>query len=292
MQKLQESDGFILINKDKDKTSFETINNVKKILQIRKIGHAGTLDKNATGLLIAGINKSTKLLKYFLKLPKKYSAEIYFGIQTNTDDANGVEINKFDGIIEEKKILNEIPNFIGEINQTPPLYSAVHVNGQRAYKMAMKNQNPLLSEKKIVIKKIDILSFNNPILKIDIECSSGTYIRSLARDLGIKTGYNAYLFSLKRSSIAGFNVEESFTLEKIKSLDFQIISPFEALDFMPAVDIKEEFIKSLLNGILINQTWFNEDLGKIKDLCKIHFNKKLLAIIKNNNGNFTYDLVY
>ena len=111
MQKSQITDGFILINKNKDKTSFETINQLKKILQIRKIGHAGTLDKNATGLLIAGIGRSTKLLKYFLKMPKKYSAEIYFGRQTNTDDANGIEINKYEGLIDKNKILMELQNF-------------------------------------------------------------------------------------------------------------------------------------------------------------------------------------
>ena len=176
-------DSILLIDKDKNKTSFQVITELKKILNIKKIGHSGTLDKNATGLLVIGIGRSTKLLKYLIKLPKKYIAEIYFGIQTNTDDANGTQIKSYNGEIYLNNILSILPSFKGKIKQIPPDYSAIHINGKRSYKIAMKKQKPNLKERIVEITKLKILSFKKPILKLEIDCSSGTYIRSIARDL-------------------------------------------------------------------------------------------------------------
>src|SRR4030042_1792561 len=200
------NDGILIIDKEKDKTSFQTIYELRNIFKIKKIGHSGTLDKNATGLLIIGIGRSTKLLKYLVKLPKKYTAEIYFGIQTNTDDSKGIEIKSYNGKLDQNIIIKSLSSFTGTINQIPPDYSAIQINGKRSYKIAKKNQKPNLKERTVEIINLKFISFNSPILKLEIECSSGTYIRSIARDLGIKTNYYAHLSSLRRESVGDFNI--------------------------------------------------------------------------------------
>ena len=287
-------DGILLIDKDKDKTSFQIITELRKILKIKKIGHSGTLDKNASGLLVIGIGRSTKLLKYLIKLPKKYIAEIYFGIQTNTDDANGIQIKSYNGEINPNHILSFLPSFKGKIKQIPPDYSAIHINGKRSYKIAMKKEKPNLQVRIVEITKLKILSFKKPILKLEIDCSSGTYIRSIARDLGIKSGYYAYLFSLKRKKIGNFKLKKSNKIKKIKSRKFKLISPYNALSNFPSIKIYKKYINYIKNGKKIDTKWFNDNINKIKQdgYYKLHYKKKLLAIIKIINGNFKYDLVY
>jgi tRNA pseudouridine55 synthase len=285
-------DGFILINKSTERTSFETINHIKKIISAKKIGHAGTLDKNASGLLIAALGRSTKLLKYLLKLPKKYTAEIFFGRQTNTDDANGTEIKSYSGEIKLENILKLLPDFTGVIEQTPPLFSAVHIDGKRSYKLALENKEITPPTKKVEIKQIDFISYEASILKIAVSCSSGTYIRSIARDLGIKTGYCGYLYSLVRTSINDFDLNKAFSEEDIKSGNYKTISPFDALSMLDPIEIKEEFIKNIKNGFPVNESWFKENILIKKGALKIHSCKELIAVIINDNGKLSYDLVY
>ncbi|MBN2544852.1 MAG: tRNA pseudouridine(55) synthase TruB [Spirochaetes bacterium] len=288
-------EGILLFNKGKNKTSFQAINEKKKKINIKKIGHSGTLDSNATGLLVVGLGKSTKLLKYFIHKSKSYSAQIYFGLQTETDDSAGLVINRYNGFIDLKNIKNELKKFKGKIQQIPPDYSSIHVNGVRSYKLALKKIKPDLKARTVEIYNYKIISFKYPVLTVNINCSSGTYIRSLARDLGTFTGYFAYLFSLKRTKIDFFNIKKSYTIDEISHGDYKIISPFNACkDFIP-IEIKEEFIEKLKNGVPVSENWFKKKQNIKKDndlLYKIHFRKNLLAILKYNNGNFIYDLVY
>ena len=296
-------DGIFLINKEKNRTSSQIITELRKILNIKKIGHSGTLDKNATGLLIVGIGKSTKLLKYLIRLPKKYTAEIFFGIQTNTDDINGKQIKIYDGEINLNHIIKYLQSFKGIIKQIPPDYSAVHINGKRSYKIARQNKKPELKERIIEIKKIKIISFEKPLLKLEIECSSGTYIRSIARDLGIKTGYYAIQkdppdgepYSLKRESIGEFKLKNANNIKKIESGKFKVITAYNALNNITSIEIDKKYINHIKNGNKINNDWFKNKniINKIhNEYYKLHYKKKLLAIIKIINGNFKYDLVY
>jgi len=289
------NEGILLFNKGKNKTSFQAINEIKKKINIKKIGHSGTLDSNATGLLIVGLGKSTKLLKYFINKPKSYLAQIYFGKQTATDDSLGSIINQYRGLIDFKKIEEKLLNFKGKIEQIPPDYSSVHVNGVRSYKLSLKNIKPDLKSRIIEIYDYRIISFESPVLTIEIDCSSGTYIRSLARDLGLLSGYYAYLHTLNRSKIDVFDLKDSYTIEEISDDKYEIVSPYDAcIDFFP-IEIKKEFIIKIKNGIQVSEIWFKSKRNIKKDnnlLYKLHYRKNLLAIVKYNNGNFIYDLVY
>lgn len=289
------NEGILLFNKGKNKTSFQAINEIKKKINIKKIGHSGTLDSNATGLLIVGLGKSTKLLKYFISKPKSYLAEIYFGKQTATDDSLGSMLNQYTGLIELKKIEEKLYNFKGKIDQIPPDYSSVHVNGVRSYKLALKNVKPDLKSRTIEIYNYKIISFESPVLTVEIDCSSGTYIRSLARDLGLSTGYYAHLHSLKRSKIDCFDLKDSYTIDDVSDGRFKIISPYDSCKDLCSIEIKKEFIQKIKNGVQVSQDWFKTKKSIIKNidfLYKLHYRKNLLAIIKYNNGNFVYDLVY
>ena len=285
-----DNEGIILLDKSSGITSFQAVYRLKKILKIKKIGHSGTLDSNATGLLIIAIGKATKLLKHIIGQPKKYIAEFYFGIQTNTDDVLGTVIKKYKGKIDLEKIKKFLPEFTGKIKQIPPDFSAVHVNGKRAYKIAIGGEKPDIKAKEIEIKNINLISFISPILKLEIECSSGTYIRSIARDIGIKTEYYAHLCSLRRLSIGNFSINNASTLTDIESGKFNIITPYESLDDLPSLEVQKEFIDYIKNGRQINNNWF-KDINNINlnnGYYKVHFEKKLLAVIKFDNEKFLY----
>jgi tRNA pseudouridine55 synthase len=212
---------FILIDKPKGVTSHDVVDRLRSITGEKRIGHAGTLDPNASGLLILGIGKtSTKKLSIFLKLDKEYDAEIFLGEERETDDAEGKIRNLKLQIVDkisENEIKMILEKFIGEQMQTPPSYSAIKVKGKKAYEIARKGNNPELIPRKIVIYKIKLLHYKFSVLTIRTRVSSGTYIRSLARDIGRDLGCGAYLLNLRRIKIGNYNVKDSIKLEDLTS---------------------------------------------------------------------------
>lgn len=211
----------ILINKPVDWTSFKVVEKVRRIIKAKKVGHAGTLDPKASGLLILCTGKLTKSISEFQNYTKEYRGKIYFGKTTPTMDLESI-----DQASEEKDIsfLNldlireAAKSFVGEIEQIPPLYSAVWVNGKRAYELARKGKNVNLKPKKVVIEKFEILDFNPPLADFIVVCSKGTYVRTLAHDLGQKLGCGAFLFQLERTKIGEFKLEDAIDLEQLKIL--------------------------------------------------------------------------
>jgi tRNA pseudouridine55 synthase len=292
--------GFLLINKESGKTSFQIIAELRKILNIKKIGHSGTLDKNASGLLLIAFGKATKLIKFLVGLPKTYIAEFHFGTQTTTDDINGEVVNRYEGIIDPDVIRSFIPEFTGNIRQIPPDFSAIHVNGQRAYKISLSNQKPVMKEKEVEIKKFEITGLKVPVMNALIECTSGTYIRSIARDIGIRTEYYCHLSGLKRLKVGMFDIGNSLHANMVEPGSLPVLSPFEVLCDLAPLRIKEDHLKQLVNGIKIENDWFEDDdphSGRAEKhyhegYYKVHHSGKLLAVIKYSNGNFSYDLVY
>jgi len=228
---------FILIDKPKGITSHDVVDRLRSITGERRIGHAGTLDPNASGLLILGIGRvSTRKLFQFLKLDKEYEAEIFLGEERETDDTEGKTRNFKSQIIDEiseNQIRKIIKIFTGEQMQNPPAFSAIKIKGKKAYEIARKGKNPGLTPRKIVIYKIDLLDYKFPILKIRTKVSSGTYIRSLARDIGRNLGCGAYLLNLRRIKIGKYCIEDSIALsdlnmDNIKNhtlIDKHLISP-------------------------------------------------------------------
>ncbi len=285
-------DGFILYNKSPGITSFSAINKIKHLLKSEKVGHSGTLDLFAEGLLITALGKSTKILRYMISKNKEYIASIKFGTQTDTDDYSGDVINRYDGIIDEQVISDKLQLFRGQIQQTPPTYSAVHVNGKRAYKYALNNENVEIAQRDVNIYEFEKISFTENVLVCRIKCSSGTYIRSIARDLGKITGYYANLEKLIRTKIDEYSIEDSYTFDEIQNGNFKLISPVEFLDFMESVQIDSEIFHSIKKGntysIIENLRNKNLTPGKYKVL----YENELVAVINIEDGKVFFDFVY
>jgi len=209
--------GFILINKPAGITSHDVVDKLREITKIKKIGHAGTLDPFATGLLILGIGREfTKKLSIFQKKDKEYIATLRLGAESDTFDKEGKIVEKkVEKIPERKEIEEVLKSFLGEIEQIPPAFSAKKIKGKKLYELARKGIKVEPKPQRVKIYEISILEYNFPYLKIKVKCSSGTYIRSLANDIGKKLGCGAYVEELMRTKIGEFSIENAVELSKL-----------------------------------------------------------------------------
>ena len=211
-------DGILIINKPAGPTSHDIVDRIRKITRIRKVGHAGTLDPFAEGVLIILVGNATKLQSKFMDMPKTYIGTLKLGETSDTYDIGGRKSKHQNAeLISNVQILNTVKTFIGEIEQVPPIHSAIKVNGERAYKLAWQGLKPDLKPRKIKIYNIRIINYEYPRLEIEVDCSRGTYIRSLAHDLGQKLGCGAYLKKLIRTKIGKFNIENSNKIDELNS---------------------------------------------------------------------------
>ena len=205
------------IYKPKGWTSFDVVAKIRKITGVKKVGHAGTLDPLATGVLIVAIGReATKQISQIMHQEKEYVAKIKLGETSSTDDEEGVKTQKAQKHKSTKAQLQVlIKKFIGEISQVPPAYSAIKVNGRRAYDLARKGKEVKLKARQVTVKEIELISYRWPYLKIRVVCGPGTYIRSLARDIGRELGTGAYLAELERTRIGEYKVEDAKTIEQL-----------------------------------------------------------------------------
>lgn len=216
-----EEGGIILVNKELDWTSFDVIAKMRGILRIKKIGHGGTLDPLATGLLLVCVGRpATKLSGFYQDYPKEYRCKITIGASTKTYDLESEPENFKDySNISRENIIEVINSFIGEISQVPPRHSAVKINGKRAYELARKDSEFELEHRKITIYSISDINITLPEIEFSVLCSKGTYIRSLANDIGERLGCGAYLSGLIRTKIADFSVENSLMVDEIRNAE-------------------------------------------------------------------------
>jgi tRNA pseudouridine55 synthase len=243
-------DGFLNLHKLADWTSHDCVAKVRRILRTKKVGHGGTLDPAAVGVLPIAIGKATRLLQY-LPEGKAYRAVIRLGVQTTTDDMEGEVIYSEparDVTIDRVRAV--IPEFIGKIEQTPPIYSAIKVDGQRLYKLARSGETDetvAIPAREVQVDSIEILNWTAgdfPELEVQIACGGGTYIRSIARDLGARLGTRGVLVFLERNASCGFGLADSITLEELERQqqagEFVPVSPDRGLAHLPAVVLTDE----------------------------------------------------
>ncbi|MGD2124729.1 MAG: tRNA pseudouridine(55) synthase TruB [Desulfobacteraceae bacterium] len=203
-------DGIVLIDKDEGESSFSVVKRVKRILGVKKAGHAGTLDPFATGLLVVLLGQGTKLSSYLMAGGKTYRATLRLGVETDTIDPTGrVVRTRPVPVFKPEYIKEKASGFIGEIEQVPPAFSALKYEGKRAYKLARKGIQVALRKRKVKIHHLEIISFDLPEVTILVACSGGTYIRSLADDMGKALGSGAHLRALKRLSVGSFSVKDA-----------------------------------------------------------------------------------
>ena len=283
------SNGWIFIDKPKGITSFDVIRKVRRFSKIKKIGHSGTLDPFATGVLALAFGEATKSIQ-FLSSIKEYDFEIIFGEKRDTDDVTGNVIGSNDIYPSLNSINNCIKTFIGTIDQVPPHYSAVKVEGQRAYKLARKGKTFELGSKKVEIFKFQCLTKTaDKIYSLRVKCSSGTYIRSLARDIAEKLGCFAYVSSLRRTGIGKINEKNLISLDKFEELvhigdHFDYVHTIQdVLDDIPAVLLNYEKACRFQNGVSLD---FDLETVNSKKVLLVS-EKGLLGVGKINNNKLS-----
>ncbi len=278
--------GWIFIDKPKNITSFRVIQRLRKILNIKKIGHAGTLDPFATGILAIAVGEATKSIHYFNQ-NKVYVFDIVFGESKDTDDITGKTIKRSNIIPKLDEINQCLRKFIGKHSQVPPKYSAVKVNGKRAYKLARNNQNFVIQSKDIFIKNLKCLgNKNNNEYTFTMECSTGTYVRSIARDLGKLLGTFAYVSELRRVKIGKIDEKDIILLDKFEELvhigdHFEVMHSIrKVLDDIPAVLIDKELSLKFRNGLSFE--YFSKKSKN--DYLLVETDKKFIGIGKAVEG--------
>jgi len=264
--------GFIFIDKPKGMTSFDVVRDVKRKVFDKfgkmKVGHSGTLDPIATGLLIIAIGESTKLLEYLLGSKKTYRARGIFGAVSDTYDADG-EVTKTEG--EEKPVTEAVikkviqDDFVGEISQVPPKYSAKKVNGKRAYDLARAGEDFELKPSVVEISRYDIIDFDWPNIEVEIACGSGTYVRSLIHDLGQELKVGAYMSGLVRLSVSGVELDEACSLDEfLASEDIEgfVHSDMDVLKGFPMIELNpQDFFKLKNGGFVLNKKSVQEQVS-------------------------------
>ena len=254
--------GFLNVYKPIGKTSHDVVAILRRVLKIKQIGHTGTLDPFAEGVLPICIGKSTRLIEY-LEDDKEYIATVNFGKSTNPYDIEGEIVSKSDKIVTKKEILQCLENFKGEILQTPPAFSAIKVKGKKLYEYARAGLDVEIKPRMVYISKIELLDFDEEkqIAQILVACSKGTYIRSIANDLGVITGAGAYLSKLVRTKAGKFTVDKSVPLDDLNSagaVEKNLINPLDVigLTVIKANDIEREKIS---HGLALNNRNFNNE---------------------------------
>ena len=277
--------GWINLYKPKNITSFKAINSIKKKFSINKIGHAGTLDPMAEGVLPIAIGKATKLIPYISNMNKEYEFTVTWGIQTTTDDAEGEILFKSSYLPKRKEIEKKIINYIGFISQIPPKVSAVKINGKRAYKLFRENKKFTIQPKKVFIEDLYITDHNINKTSFKIICGHGFYVRSLARDLAIDLKTYGHISSLKRSKVGKFSEKNSILLDDLLKIGQMheeincISTTISMLDDILAYEIEEKLdIENLSFGRSIKI-----DERKIINPSSINLDKKNIFLFKKGD---------
>lgn len=274
-------DGVILVNKPKGMSSHDVVSKIRKILNTKKVGHAGTLDPLATGVLPILVGKGTKISKYLMEHDKTYIATIKLGEKTTTGDCEGDIIEKKEYIpISNKKIENIIKTFIGEHTQIPPMFSAIKVNGKKLYEYARNGEKVDIPSRNIKIYGIDIIEIKENIIKFKVSCSKGTYIRTLCEDIAEKLNTVGTMIDLQRVQVNEFKIENALMLEDINE---NCIIPIEKVFMEEArIDLDDVMLNKFLNGI-----GFKNEL----DFALIYNKNKFIGIAKNKNGKLVRDII-
>ena len=278
--------GFLNIYKPKGMTSHDVISRLRKITKIKQIGHTGTLDPFAEGVLPVCIGKSTRLIEY-LEEDKEYLATIQFGLETDTYDLEGTILKTYDKKISKKDLKNSLRSFEGEIEQVPPIYSAIKVDGKKLYEYARKGLEVEIKPRRVFISRIELIDFdeNAQNAKVLIACSKGTYIRSIAYDLGRTLECGAYLTGLVRTRSGQFNLKNSVALDELHDVSDIISNIINPLDVMtlPKYIMNEQEKERVIHGMsLTNKSNINSDIvflvysGKIYAIGMVDTNRILV----------------
>lgn len=285
--------GIINVYKEKGHTSFDVVAKLRGILKQKKIGHTGTLDPDAVGVLPVCLGSATKLCDMLTDKKKEYIAELVLGKETDTQDITGHILKETEVTCSEEEAVNAILSFIGDYDQLPPMYSAIKVDGKRLYELARQGKEVQRKTRPVTFYEIEILKMEFPFVRIRVLCSKGTYIRTLCHDIGQKLGCGAVMTSLERTRSGQFTKENAYTLEQIEkirdegSLDSIIIPVDSVFSELPRLIVTGETQNKILNGNLI---YINECKKLGLSDCFSEGNK--IRVYKENDNTCNFIAVY
>ena len=250
-------EGVLVIHKEKNMTSHDVVGRLRRILKTKKIGHAGTLDPMATGVLVIGVGRATKLLQFLTAQTKVYRATLTLGFSTTTYDLEGETVEKKDyqNDVNEAMVLETLHSFLGDSKQIPPIYSAIKKDGKPLYEYAREGKEVEIEERDIHISRIDLVSFEHNEITFDVVCSKGTYIRSLCVDIAAKLNYPGVMSSLLRIQSGDFTLDDAVYLKDVEEGNFKMIEIDHALD-LPKLVVEDANI--VFHGKKINQNLDHE----------------------------------
>lgn len=248
--------GIINVYKPKGITSHGVVSRLRRILNMKKIGHTGTLDPNVTGVLPVCIGKATRVSEFLLDSDKEYIGELTLGIKTDSQDGDGVVIGKRSIDVDKADILKVFENYIGEIEQIPPMYSAVRHKGKKLYELAREGIEVERKPRKSYIYDLDVLNIDSNKVLFRIACSKGTYVRTICNDIGDDLGSFGYMSHLIRTAVDPFKIEEAYSLEYIEELvskdDYSFILPTDkGVLNLERIDIEDRYYEQILNGMRV-----------------------------------------
>ena len=279
-----ESNGILVINKEKGYTSRDVVNVISKLFETKKVGHNGTLDPLATGVLVVCLNKYTKLNELLASNEKEYIAEVTLGIKTDTLDIDGAVLEKKETYVDKNDLKKTLQKFVGTYEQEVPIYSAVKVNGKKLYEYARSKEEVILPKKKVMIKKIELLDFKNDKFTFKCLVSKGTYIRSLIRDVLDDLGVIGTMSNLTRTRQGMFDISKAYSLDDIRKGNYKLLLVKDVLDIDKAT-VSDELKFKILNG--------NKIKGNYADRVLFLDEKgKELAIYKKNNDDYKVEVMF
>ncbi|MBP2070359.1 tRNA pseudouridine(55) synthase TruB [Anaerococcus nagyae] len=277
--------GILNVNKEVGISSNKCVSLVKKALNTRKVGHTGTLDLEAYGVLPIVIGKATRVSDYLMDDKKEYITEAVFGKRTDTLDYSGEVLDTSDIVFDKDQLLEVMEGFKGEITQIPPMYSAIKVNGQKLYDLARNGVEIERKVRKVNIYEFELLEYEFPKAKFKITCSKGTYIRTLIDDLGDKLGSFAYVDSLCRSKVGDFFIENSVKSQDLLSMDKdQLLSKLKPVDFALSsykkVTLPNTYYKQAINGMtMLVENYYGDEL------VRVYIGDEFIGLAKSSIGN-------
>ena len=276
--------GLLNVHKPAGITSRDAVNRVQRLVKPSKVGHAGTLDPLASGVLVLGIGKATRLMKFVQRMPKRYQGTFLLGWESDTEDVLGeMQEVPVEAIPSLADIQAQLPQFIGQIEQRPPAYSAVKVKGQRAYALARKGKEVHLEPRPVQVHDVQIVSYEFPKLELTITCGSGTYIRSLGRDLANRLGTVAVMESLVRASIGSFDLSDAVLVDSSNPVEVQenLLPVSRAVEGLPSIVLDQQSLTKIAKGqpIPLPESCRGDEVALCDDTGS------LLAILVNSGGD-------
>ncbi len=246
--------GFLVIDKAAGLTSHDVVQRVRKWAKQRRVGHLGTLDPMATGVLPIALGEATKLSRLLTHGEKSYSAQIRLGVETTTYDREGEVTSEIVGPWPDREVVEKaLTRFRGEIDQTPPRYSAVKQRGQPSYRRARRGEEVLLAARRVRLQRVELVDYEPPLISVEVDCSAGTYLRSVAHDLGAALGTGAHLWQLVRTRSGPFHLHQALGLDELDARGAERVTPMAAATGLPTYEVDARTCRRVGNGVQLGR---------------------------------------